>query len=219
VAGNKAASSTVLEVRNLHLWRGDRPVLRALGLRVEAGQALQLTWPNGTGKTSLLRCLAGFLHPEEGSIRWCGTETRADFAAYCRDLAYLGHDLALKGDLTAAENLKFSLALRRRHTAAEIAAALAATGLPAGADDELVRRLSAGQQRRVALARLSLWGARLWLLDEPVANLDGAGQVQVVASLVAHLESGGSAILSTHQPLPLPDARCRIWSAPAAVPA
>jgi heme exporter protein A len=213
-----AASQAVLEVRNLHLWRGDRHVLRGLAFSLEAGHALQLTWANGTGKTSLLRCLAGFLHAEDGSILWRGTETSSDFAAFCGDLAYLGHELALKGDLTAAENLSFALALRGRPDPAAIVAALAATGLPAGAADELVRRLSAGQQRRVALARLSLWGARLWLLDEPVANLDAAGQAQVVAAILAHLRAGGAAILSTHQPLALPPEHCRIWSTPAELP-
>ena len=203
----------MLEVTQLHLWRGERHVLRGLSFSLGAGQVLQLLWPNGAGKTSLLRCIAGFLQPESGHIRWEGHATSDDVPAFCRDLAYLGHDLALKGDLTVEENLRFGLAVRRPVDAAQILAALTDVGLGAYVD-EPVRRLSAGQQRRVALARLSLWGARLWLLDEPVSNLDAAGQALVIESIGRHLARGGAALLSTHQPLPLTQPGCRNWLAP-----
>lgn len=203
----------MLEVRQLHLWRGDRHLLKGLDLGLATGQALQLLWPNGTGKTSLLRCIAGLLHAEQGEILWNGVQTARDPVAFHRDLAYLGHEPALKADLTAAENLRFALALRRRVTADQIQAALAAAGLGAMDPALPVRNCSAGQRKRVALARLSLWDASLWLLDEPAANLDAAGQAVLASVLKAHLASGGSVLLATHQAIAL-DTSSRSWSSP-----
>jgi heme exporter protein A len=203
-----------LEVHNLHLWRGDKHLLRGLSFTLEAGVALQLLWPNGTGKTSLLRCLAGFLHAEEGEISWNGQPVRVDRDAFHWDLAYLGHDTALKADLTALENLRFACALRVSRSDAELQASLESVGLSRIDPRQPVRSLSAGQQRRVALARLSLWNARLWLLDEPAANLDAAGQTVLEGILKSHLESGGSAILATHHALALSQAHCRLWHTP-----
>ncbi|MEP7312382.1 MAG: cytochrome c biogenesis heme-transporting ATPase CcmA [Pseudomonadota bacterium] len=199
----------MLELTNLYLWRGERLVLNGMSLAVAQGQALQLLWPNGAGKTSLLRCVAGFLHAEEGTIRWKGADTAQDLRAFHGDLAYLGHELALKGDLTTTENLHYSLGLRRSATDAQIASALQSLGL-VDAETELVRRLSAGQQRRVALARLCLWDAQLWLLDEPAANLDAAGQRHVTEAIARHLAAGGSAIIASHQALALDAASSRI---------
>jgi heme exporter protein A len=204
----------VLEVGNLHVWRGDRHLLRGLSFSLPPGQALQLLWTNGTGKTSLLRCIAGFLHAEEGQIRWQGKLAHKERDQFHWDLAYLGHDTALKADLTALENLRYSCALRWRVTGAALQAALADVGLDRIDPRQPTRSLSAGQQRRVALARLSLWGAKLWLLDEPAANLDAAGQQVLERLLQAHLEAGGSAMLATHHGLRLPDAHCRLWRSP-----
>jgi heme exporter protein A len=204
----------MLEVENLHLWRGDRHLLRGLSFSLRAGQALQLLWTNGTGKTSLLRCLAGFLYAEEGQARWNGVETRTDREAFHWDLAFMGHATSLKADLTAAENLRFACALRGPRSAAQLQAALTQVGL-CHIDPSLpVRSLSAGQQRRVALARLPLWNAKLWLLDEPAANLDAAGQAVVTDLLKSHLLAGGMAILATHQSLALVGADCRLWHSP-----
>lgn len=201
----------MLKVSNLHLWRGDRHLLRGVGFSLEAGQALQLLWPNGTGKTSLLRCLAGFLHAEEGEVRWRGVRLASDRDVFHQDLAYLGHETALKGDLTAMENLQYACALRVCHPTSQLQAALAATGLDRLDPQQPVRSFSAGQQRRLALARLSLWGARLWLLDEPAANLDGAGLQVLQQMLHAHLAGGGAALLATHQPIALEGADSRLW--------
>ena len=129
-------------------------------------------------------------------------------------MAWLGHDLALKADLTAVENLAFSVGLRRPVTDALLRDTLATAGLDRRLFDETVRRLSAGQQRRVALARLALWDARLWLLDEPAANLDAAGQAFVAAAIDAHTAAGGSALIATHHPLPLRDASATHWTHP-----
>jgi len=203
----------LLDVSDLHLWRGERHVLKGLSLHLGAGQALQLLWPNGAGKTSLLRVVAGLLPSESGHISWSGQAVATDPLAYCRNLAYLGHDLALKGDLTVLENLRYSLGLRGGVTAAQLQAALQQNGLQAQGG-ELVRHLSAGQQRRVALARLALWQAQLWLLDEPVTNLDAAGQQLVASAIDAHLQAGGCALIATHQPLALGSPGNRLWRQP-----
>jgi heme exporter protein A len=207
-------SDELLQVTKLHLWRGDRHLLRGLTFGIAAGQLLQLLWPNGTGKTSLLRCLAGFLYAEEGSIQWQGRAVREDRQAFCRDLAYLGHDNALKDDLSAEENLRFACALRTRPDAGRLRQALEEVGLGGVGARLPVRHFSAGQKRRVALARLSLWDAKLWLLDEPVTNLDAAGQEVFTRLLRAHLAAGGMALLATHRPIELPGADCRFWHSP-----
>jgi heme exporter protein A len=202
----------VLEVINLHLWRGERYLLRGLNFQISPGQALQLLWPNGTGKTSLLRCIAGFVAPEEGAVRWNGIAVAKDREAFNRDLAYLGHETALKGDLTAVENLQYACALRLPQSTTHIQQTLAVMGLHESTQNQVVRSLSAGQKRRVAMARLTLWGARLWLLDEPVANLDMAGQTLMQSVLLDHLKQGGMAILATHQAIDLDGAHCRLWN-------
>lgn len=208
----------MLEVSELHLWRGDRHLLRGLNLALGPGQALQLLWPNGTGKTSLLRAIAGFIHPESGQVRWKGQAITADRDAFHRDLAYQGHETGLKADLSATENLRFACALRNGASAGQIQHALVNLGLQGLRADQPVRSLSAGQQRRVALARVLLWDASLWLLDEPAANLDASGQ-QILCDLLAlHLRGGGMAVLAAHQALPLDPAGCRLWRSPAESP-
>jgi heme exporter protein A len=199
----------VLEVSELHLWRGDRHLLRGLCLALEPGQALQLLWPNGTGKTSLLRAVAGFLHPESGRVSWKGQAISANRDAYHRDLAYEGHETALKADLSAAENLRFACALRSGASDRQVHDALLRVGLQDLRADQPVRSLSAGQQRRVALARVLLWDAPLWLLDEPAANLDASGQQVLQDVLDGHLRDGGMA---------LDPAKCRLWRSPGEVP-
>jgi heme exporter protein A len=205
----------MLEVDNLHLWRGETHLLRGIGFSLAPGQALQLTWPNGTGKTSLLRSLAGFLHAEEGRIAWKGHDVSRGREPLYRELAYLGHETALKQDLTVSENLRLACAMRCGVRKGEIEAQLHGLGLAEGAWGRPVRSLSAGQQRRAALARLALWDATLWLLDEPASNLDAGGQDALSGLLREHLASGGMALLATHLPLELPGADNRLWEHPA----
>ncbi len=207
----------MLEVSNLHLWRGDRHLLRGVNFTLFSGQVLQLLWPNGTGKTTLLRAIAGFLHAEEGELRWQGRRIDADRDAFHWDVAYLGHETALKGDLTAFENLRYACAMRSPVTAERLRVTLVDVGLAHSDPAQPVRSFSAGQQRRVALARLSLWNAKLWLLDEPAANLDSAGQQLLASLLLAHVRRGGMAILATHHAIALPDADCRQWQLPQEV--
>ena len=192
-----------IAAENLHLWRGEVHVLRGLSLAVGGGECLQVTGDNGSGKTTLLRALCGLVPLEEGCVSWRGVDIRADPLAFHAELAYLGHDNGLKADLTAAENLHYGVGLRRRITRSDIGQALAAVGLREQANIAL-RRLSAGQRRRVTLARLTLMDAALWILDEPTSNLDAAGQSLLAALLQSHVASGGAAVVATHQALELP---------------
>jgi heme exporter protein A len=192
----------MLNVTGLHLWRGDRHVLRGVSFAANAGQCVLLTGRNGAGKTTLLRAIAGLLDPEEGQVSWRGAPARQERDAFHSELAYLGHEPPLKGDLTAQENLRFSIGIRRAVTIADIDAALARTGATDFAERP-VRSLSAGQRRRVALAGVLLAGASLWLLDEPTTNLDADGQ-QLVATLIdEHLGRSGIVVAAVHHAMRL----------------
>jgi heme exporter protein A len=190
-----------LEVENLHLWRGDRHVLRGVQFALGRGACLEVTGVNGAGKTSLLRTLCGLIHPEEGRVLWNGADVRRDLPAYHAALAYLGHEPPLKADLNARENLRYWIGVRRRLGTHELDQALARVGAAAWCE-RLVRTLSAGQRRRVALAGLALLAVPLWLLDEPTTNLDSEGR-QLVGSLISEqLARGGLVIAAVHQGLP-----------------
>lgn len=188
-----------LAVENLQLWRGEAHLLRDLGFSVDAGTCLQVRGRNGVGKTTLLRALCGLTLLEEGRIHWRGRNIDSDRYAFHAELAYQGHEVALKGDLSSAENLRYGVGLRLRVSKAEIDAALHRVQLAVG--DIPVRQLSAGQRRRVTLARVLLLGVPLWLLDEPTANLDADGHALVSQLLNEHLAGGGIAIVATHQEL------------------
>src|SRR5689334_2265110 len=193
-------SNLVLAGVGLHLWRGDRHVLRGVSLELHSGQILQLTGANGAGKTTLLRVLCGLAYLEEGTVFWRGQNVRANMHAYHAELAYVGHEPPLKADLTARENLRYWVGMRRPLTQAQIDSALD----DVSADEwreRPVRTLSAGQRRRVALAGLSLMGVPLWLLDEPTTNLDTAGQTLVTRMLEAHVARGGLAVAAVHHEL------------------
>ncbi|MBX9701098.1 MAG: heme ABC exporter ATP-binding protein CcmA [Acetobacteraceae bacterium] len=191
----------MLEARELACLRGERAVFAGLSFTVAPGAALLLTGANGAGKSSLLRLLAGLLPPAEGALLWNGAETLADRAAHARRLRYVGHGDALKPALTARENLDFYARL----WGGDAAAALEALGLAALAELP-ARVLSAGQKRRLGLARLALAPAPLWLLDEPTTGLDAASVGRLGALLARHRAGGGMVVAATHLPLPLPDA-------------
>jgi heme exporter protein A len=191
---------SLLSADNLHLWRGELHVLRGLSLRIDAGACLQVTGANGIGKSTLLRALCGLLPLEQGIVRWRGADVRRDRPSFHRELAYLGHSAALKADLSAAENLRYSAGLRRALSAQQIRAALERVGMSA-LHDRFARQMSAGQQRRLALARVLLCDCALWILDEPTSNLDGRGQGLFSELLSEHLRAGGLALIATHQSL------------------
>lgn len=192
-----------ISARDLHLWRGERHVLRGLSVEAAPGDCVHLAGPNGSGKTTLLRVLAGLLTPEQGGVSWQGQPIAADRDAYAATISYLGHSDGLKPDFTARENLAFECGLRRVLEAGDIDAVLAQVGL-SGAREQPARSLSAGQRRRLAMARVILSQAGLWLLDEPFTNLDTDG-VQMLAGVIArHLDAGGAALIASHQPPIIP---------------
>ncbi len=193
-------SDSTLKGENVHLWRGDRHVLRGVHFSITGGHCLQLTGPNGAGKTTLLRTVCGLSYPEEGRISWRGTDVRADLPAFHAQLAYLGHEPPLKLELTARENLHYWVGVRRRLSKAGIDEALERVGAARWADRP-VRTLSAGQKRRAALAGLTLMRVPLWLLDEPTTNLDTEGQRLVGRLIDEHLAEGGLAIAAVHHEL------------------
>jgi heme exporter protein A len=184
--------------------RGERLVLSGLSFRLRAGAALLLTGPNGAGKSSLLRLMAGLLAPAGGQLTWNGTAIAADPEAHRGRLAFLGHRDAVKPGLGVAENLAVWAALRGAPAAA-VERALEAFGLEALAELP-ARYLSAGQRRRLALARLLLVPRALWLLDEPQAGLDSAAIAALEAQIKTHLANGGLAVIATHGGLDLPGA-------------
>ena len=183
--------------------RGDRRLFSGLDFSLSSGTFVQLTGPNGSGKTSLLRILCGLLEPAEGSISWQGANIRSLGEDYVAAVTYLGHRPGVKDELSAVENLRISNALNGVEVSQEDALnALQRMGL-AGRERLPARFLSEGQRRRVALARLLVCNTRLWLLDEVMTSLDKSA-VGLVRSLIEeHLNRGGIAMVATHQELEL----------------
>ena len=185
--------TALLACRGLAFARNEEPVFGPLAFSLSAGEALQVLGGNGRGKTTLLRVLAGLLPASAGEVWMEGRSVDRDHLA--RGCAFLGHLHGHKGELTALENLRFAQALQ--DGAGDPETALRAVGL-SGHEDILARRLSAGQNKRLALARLQLSPARLWLLDEPYANLDLDGIALVNRLISAHVAARGSVLLTTH---------------------
>jgi len=191
-----------IKAEQLHLWRGVNHVLCGIDLCVSPGEMLVVTGANGSGKTSLLRTLCGLVHPEEGRILWGEQNVRQDLPQFHSELVYLGHEPPLKGDLSARENLRYWVGMRRTFTTSELDAALIRVGA-GGWSEQPARTLSAGQKRRVAIAGVVLFAAPLWLLDEPATNLDVDGQRLVSNLIEEHVTAGGLVIAALHHELNL----------------
>ncbi|MEO8158228.1 MAG: cytochrome c biogenesis heme-transporting ATPase CcmA [Betaproteobacteria bacterium] len=200
----------MLQARQIECTRGNRRLFHDLSFRLEAKQALRVGGENGSGKTSLLRMLAGLSPPQAGEILWDDTRIAALGEDYRRDLLFLGHANALKDDLTPVENLRSALLLAG-HAVGEPALreALVRQGL-ASVVDLPARLLSQGQKRRVALARLGFCTDKpLWVLDEPFAALDAAAVAHVATAVTAYLRGGGMVVFTTHQEVGLADVQVR----------
>jgi len=186
-----------LSATELTLVRGERCLFTGVSFALQSGQLLLLEGPNGCGKTSLLRALAGMLELENGEILWGDSPVQEDRQSYFQSLVWLAHRVGLKADLTLVENLQYESSLRPTADV-DFGAILERLGI-----DRLkklpVRSLSAGQQRRVALARLLLSAAPLWLMDEPFTNLDRNGRELVTEIVGEHLEDGGMCVMAAHQ--------------------
>ena len=193
----------MLEAIHLGCIRGERRLFRDLNFSLEPGNLLELRGPNGGGKTSLLRILCGLATPAEGEVRWNGANIQRLREEYFASIAYVAHLNGVKDELTVLENLLVAQSLSGHElTSKEAEAALEQVGL-SRQRNLATRFLSAGQRRRLALARLSASKTTLWILDEIFGSLDDDG-VDVARNLIArHLESGGSAVIATHQDLRL----------------
>ncbi len=203
----------LLSATGLRFSRDDEPVFGPLDLAVDTGEALLVQGGNGAGKTTLLRVLAGLLRADAGEVRIDGRPATA--AERAGVIGYVGHLPGLKGDLTAVENLDCLGGLQGVRGGVSPIDALDTVGL-AGYDDALARQLSAGQRKRLSLARLWLSPVALWLLDEPYANLDLEG-IELVNRLVReHLHAGGAALLTTHGAYAAPPVRTRLLELGAA---
>lgn len=197
------APASGLAARRLDCVRGERRVFSGVAFALPPGGALVLRGPNGSGKTSLLRIVAGFLEPAAGALLWDGRPFDDDARAGRARIAYVGHLDAVKRALTVAENLAFWAGVQGG--GADPAGALDRLGIGHLAEVP-ARYLSAGQRRRLGLARLVVTPATLWLLDEPTVTLDDAS-VRAVETLIAdHRAAGGAVMVATHAALALPGA-------------
>jgi len=193
---------SVLAARQLTLWRGSLCLFENLTFQVDVGSVLLVQGPNGSGKTSLLRVLCGLTRPESGTVEWNSESIESDQTTFGAQLAYFGHVTGLKSDLTVIQNLAFAARMlgedgRGWESYLEPLNLLHCANLP-------VRYLSAGQQRRTALARVLMSGAKLWLMDEPFTNLDQAGREFLEGKLLQHLNGGGLAVVVAHHGLDIP---------------
>ena len=180
--------------------RNDTQLLSDLSFELRAGDLVQVAGANGSGKTTLLRCLAGLFVADHGEVLWNGSPINKVRAGYASALRFVGHKTGIKHDMTPVENLALEAKLSGNSNGVTPQAALQRLGIKR-TEALPCRALSMGQQRRVALARLLLSSAQLWILDEPLASLDTAGQELVNELLQEHAKAGGMAVFSSHHGL------------------
>lgn len=196
------SSEPLLRLQNISCERDERLLFNRLDLSCNSGEVVQIAGPNGSGKTTLLRILAGVNSDYGGSIHWRGQALVQAKWDYAQDLVYIGHLPGIKKALTPAENLRWYSALAGGLAAELIQMALTQVGL-CGYEETPCYQLSAGQLRRVALARLYLTSASIWILDEPFTAIDKTGIQQLEQLLEDHRTKGGLVILTSHQDLSL----------------
>ena len=199
---NRANTVSSLNVNNLNCQRGYNQLFSDLSFEVHSGDVLRITGTNGSGKTSLLKILAGLNAPEEGDIKLDNHSVKSD--KYQSEVFYLGHLSALSAELTSIENLEFLTGLNKSIDQHLLVEALEQVGLK-GYEDEHCAKLSAGQKRRVILAGLFVSNAKIWLLDEPFTALDPHGVKIVEERISKHCAQGGLCLFTTHQDSALPD--------------
>lgn len=202
---------TLLSAQDLTCERDERCLFQALSFNVAQGDILQIAGPNGSGKTTLLRMLAGLASDFSGELFWQGQPLHRVRSEYYQQMLYFGHQGAVKAALSAEENLAWMAQLHGHGdvTRDQLYDALAQVGLR-GFEDVPVYSLSAGQKRRVALARLFVAWTPLWLLDEPFTALDRQGVTALEAVIAEHADQGGTVLLTTHHSLGLPAERVRV---------
>ena len=200
------AAPVLLELNNLTCERDERYLFVRLNAQFCEGQVVQILGPNGSGKTTLLRILAGVSRDYQGEIQWLGQAIDQVAWEFASELLYLGHLPGVKKSLTPLENLRWYAALQGGVNDAQLLLALARVNL-AGYEDTPSYQLSAGQLRRVALARLGFSKARVWILDEPFTALDKAGVAQLEKQISSHAEAGGLVLVTSHQDILFPQLR------------
>ena len=188
------------EIRDLECTRQDIILFHAINFGLNAGDILQIDGVNGSGKTSLIRILAGLIKPTAGEVYWKGTPVQHCRYEFQRETGYIGHLNGIKDGLTALENLRIARDLANINVTVDFPGILERIGL-AGMDEVYVNAMSAGQRRRLALARLLIDCKKIWLLDEPFTSLDAEGKVIVERMISEHSSAGGITVFATHQPL------------------
>ncbi|MEY4588469.1 MAG: cytochrome c biosis heme-transporting ATPase CcmA [Pseudomonadota bacterium] len=192
---------SLLRFSEFTCWRSDEALFEPVDFTLESGDIVQVVGPNGAGKTTLLRCLCGLYNDYRGDIIWMDASWRSQFYEFSQHLLYLGHNTGVKKSLTAAENLSWYLGVQEGSAAlSRVEGALAEVGLESYVDTPC-QELSAGQLRRVALARLYATERKLWVLDEPFTAIDIAGVAELEHHLQNHVAQGGTVLLTTHQAL------------------
>ena len=195
-----------LEFRQFTCEREGYPLFKPLDFTLESGEVAQISGPNGAGKTTFLRALSGLFSDWHGQMLWCGHEINAPSYDLLCSLLYLGHQPGIKKSLTARENLEWSFGVQGLRLPGRVDEALTHVGL-SGYQNIPCFQMSAGKNRRVALARLYVTNASIWILDEPFTAIDKLGVKNLESLIKQRVSDGGLVILTTHQPLDIPNVR------------